>query len=330
MNMASQTQFESHQGLSVKSSSCVKVSLTGGLGNQLFQLAAAFSLQPSSITLLTRFGLPRMTAGIPDVSHYKLPSTVELELNNSDPKFYRKVVGYLLRTGVNPKPFEKNAAFAFLVKFLSHAILAYRFKKMMQICVGQGVGYSKIELNRANAILVGYFQTERHLNSAGVEDLLKSLELNVEPQILKEYKSLAKAELPLVVHVRLGDYRTEEKFGIVTKSYYECVEKLWGSNSYRKIWLFSDEPREAIEMIPDHLVQHVRVVSDALETPATTLELMRLGKGYVIANSSLSWWGAKLSKTENPIVFAPFPWFKAMPEPVDLIPANWHRQAGFD
>ena len=37
----------------------VIVHLTGGLGNQLFQIAAALSLKPNQITLMTVYGDPR-------------------------------------------------------------------------------------------------------------------------------------------------------------------------------------------------------------------------------------------------------------------------------
>jgi hypothetical protein len=60
-------------------------------------------------------------------------------------------------------------------------------------------------------------------------------------------------------------------------------------------------------------------------TSAETLEIMRLGKAYIIANSTFSWWGAMLSKSENPLVICPDIWFKSQAEPLDLIPSSWKR-----
>jgi hypothetical protein len=54
---------------------------------------------------------------------------------------------------------------------------------------------------------------------------------------------------------------------------------------------------------------------------------MRLGHGFVIANSSFSFWGAMLAnRSEDIDVVAPEPWFSGMPEPRDLIPPNWLRE----
>jgi hypothetical protein len=306
------------------------LSLTGGLGNQLFQLAAASSLGPDKITLVTRFGLPRTTEGIPDVSHYKLPPHIELENAIKEPIFFRKTVGYLLRMGITPRVIEKNKFVRLIINFVAHLLLSFRMKHFLQTHVSQGVGFFPIKTTRKKVFLIGYYQSKRYLGVNNVEIMFQSLELKSKPEILLTYETLATDENPLVVHVRLGDYRLENNFGILTQYYYESIHPLWSNGTYKKIWLFSDEPSAAIEVIPTSLRQQVRVINDSNENPATTLELMRLGKGYVIANSSLSWWGAKLSRTENPIVVAPTPWFKSMPEPQQLIPKGWQRRAGFD
>ena len=58
---------------------------------------------------------------------------------------------------------------------------------------------------------------------------------------------------------------------------------------------------------------------------AETLQTMRLCHGYVIGNSSFSWWGAKLSFQENPPVISPSKWFLGQPDPAGLIPDDWER-----
>jgi len=57
---------------------------------------------------------------------------------------------------------------------------------------------------------------------------------------------------------------------------------------------------------------------------------MRFGKGYIIANSTFSWWGARLSYEEEPDVIVPKPWFAQAEVPIDLIPSNWEElSAGY-
>lgn len=305
------------------------VSLTGGLGNQLFQFAAANSIDSERIRLLSRFGMPRMTDGIPDLLYYKMPPKVIYKVEPNDPIFFRKVVGYILRSGIFPRGYEKFVVTRNIVNLSGRILISLRLKKWVTFCLGQDVGFSEIKPKSKRVMLIGYFQTYKFMNSPIVTRAMMELELRVKPSILLEHEIFALAESPLVVHVRLGDYRLEENFGILTENYYRNIDVLWDSRKYKKIWLFSDEPDVAISYIPKKLQSQTRIIRDESETPATTLELMRLGAGYVIANSSLSWWGAMLCRNENPEIVAPSPWFRSMPEPKQLIPENWSRRDGF-
>ena len=57
---------------------------------------------------------------------------------------------------------------------------------------------------------------------------------------------------------------------------------------------------------------------------------MRLGRGYVIANSTFSWWAAYLSLNPGVEVVVPSPWFMGMEDPGELIPPNWKQlDAGY-
>jgi hypothetical protein len=50
---------------------------------------------------------------------------------------------------------------------------------------------------------------------------------------------------------------------------------------------------------------------------------MRRGAGYVLSNSTFGWWGAFLSKTGNPRVVVPKPWFVTLEDPRQLNPEFW-------
>jgi hypothetical protein len=95
--------------------------------------------------------------------------------------------------------------------------------------------------------------------------------------------------------------------------------------SFTDIWVFSDEIELAKEKIPEIYLDRVRWIENVDNSSAASLDAMRLGHGYVIANSTFSWWGAMLSvNTEAPVV-APKKWFRNAPDPVDLIPDSWIR-----
>jgi hypothetical protein len=124
--------------------------------------------------------------------------------------------------------------------------------------------------------------------------------------------------------VRLGDYLQEDSFGIPSKLYYSTAISLIKSNfDITQIWVFTDSP----DLLEGYLdissdVEIVIIPNDSTSS-AETLEVMRLAHHYVIANSSFSWWGARLSKVISPMVVAPNPWFKTMASPKGIVPPEW-------
>ena len=69
--------------------------------------------------------------------------------------------------------------------------------------------------------------------------------------------------------------------------------------------------------------RQVRFFSQIEHSTAVTFEIMRLGFGYVIANSCFSWWSAFLRYDKNAKVIAPETWFKALESPKCLFPSDW-------
>ena len=65
----------------MKKSRTTIVSLTGGLGNQLFQLAAGlYAAQGEKLSLEWTIGRPRLNAnGLAEISSFQLPENVSLE-----------------------------------------------------------------------------------------------------------------------------------------------------------------------------------------------------------------------------------------------------------
>ena len=148
--------------------------------------------------------------------------------------------------------------------------------------------------------------------------------LSDSSELVNSFKALALKENPLIVHVRLGDYLAEGGFGTLHKIYYKkAIGKAMELGDFGKIWMFSNDALEAINRLPDNLKLEVRVMPPFQESPAMALEVMRMGKGYVIANSTFSWWGASLSYQPKPVVIYPYPWFKSLDSPLDLVPPNW-------
>jgi len=311
-----------------RSGSRLVLHLTGGLGNQLFQIAAAlYSSKARNIGIEWVFGRPRLNLlNQPQISCYELPINITLLQKSKDSWLARKTLGYLLRSSVAPRGLERVNSFHHFVLFLGSVVLLTKSGSFRQITTGDDLGYCSLRVDDKKRYLVGYFQTYRYLEDHFVRDFLQNLKVKNFEQYAN-FKELAASEEPLVVHVRLTDYRNEDDFGIPDMSYYHsAITELWKTGVYKRIWLFSDEPNNALERVPRELLTYVRVFGNIENCTAKTLEVMRLGKGYVIANSSFSWWGAQLSKSDEPVVVVPDPWFSNLNEPSHLIPINWIRK----
>jgi hypothetical protein len=133
-------------------------------------------------------------------------------------------------------------------------------------------------------------------------------------------------EVPLVVHIRLGDYSTNPQIGMLDARYYlDNLAYVYEKTACSKLWLFSNDVERALEFIPAEL-RSVTLVKESTElNDSDILELMSRGHAYFLANSTFSWWAARMSTANPSNIFAPKPWFAKMPEPYELIPKDWNR-----
>jgi hypothetical protein len=316
--------------IAVKTTNKIRIFLTGGLGNQLFQLSSAVHFANSrEIEIDLVNSRPRKNSkGFAELLSLSLPSSIRL-LEKKHVNLISKVLGYNLRSGYLPKSFENNFLFRFLRNCLSSLVLFSFLHVPFFVRVSRNLGNdTKFQTSKKNEILIGYFQTE--IVAKELSYLKDSLFQGVCEDLYREYWKLSQKEQPLLVHVRLGDYLAEQSFGILSSDYYATsITQLWNSGLYKKIWLFSDQPKDAMIRIPEELRDKTRLVSSENLESAETLRIMTACKGFVIANSTFSWWAAYLRDDINSQVYAPKPWFDGMPEPEKLIPSDWHRTKGF-
>ena len=306
----------------------VHVFLTGGLGNQLFQLAAALHFaEKGKVFIYDTIGKPRVNALLrPEIESLTLPKNVHSQAVRFN-WFISKVVGFNLRSGFNPNPFEQKIKES--ISKISALIVGVFLRQPLSIVRSSSIGFdSELKSNRRNAVLIGYFQTHKYVDTIDLQDFVKFSPSSHKK--IKDYTALAWDEKPLIIHVRLGDYLQEVNIGLLDNSYYEtCLNLGWDTKLYKKIWLFSDQPNQAQEKIPDCYMKFVRVIDSTGLSSAETLELLTLGEGYILANSTFSWWGAYLRKNQSATVYCPQPWFKNLNEPENIVPSAWKRVNGF-
>jgi hypothetical protein len=298
----------------------IYVRLAGGLGNQLFQLSQALILGKSVVLVSTETETQRTSQEI-------IRFNLSRDLNTISFQRTRLVSEKLLNLSLRSSTKDSHL-FRLLRGFLKLAISAtmlLELRFLSQVFISDDVGADVGELDNKTALIAGYFQSEnvvsRLIELKGIE--VFELEANAKHE---EYKSLALNENPIILQVRLGDYLNEPNFGIPSLDFYkESLKHIRNSLPKSKIWLFSNESNLAEAYLSEVLPDNYRVINDELLTPADILQVMRLGSGYIISNSTFGWWGAYLKRDKSAPVFVPSPWFKKQQEPRGLIPKDWIR-----
>ena len=107
------------------------------------------------------------------------------------------------------------------------------------------------------------------------------------------------------LHIRRGDYVTNPHHPLQNLNYYSSALNNFDSNL--NVIIFSDDSQWVKNQ--DFFESDRFLVSDGGDT-YIDLCLMTLCKYHIIANSSYSWWGAWLSKSEK--VISPKNWFSGI------------------
>lgn len=305
----------------------VYVMLAGGLGNQLFQLAGALSRGSDYCKLDVSLANPRLNpSGHVDISDFELGQSVTLFKSVKRHRFTSRAANIVLRSGMDPKFFERWRVYRSTFNALTSFLISLRVRESVRVVQATDNGYFAMTPSDRNEFLIGYFQSYKWVNLESAYKTMHSLKLKENSPLLNEFLIEEKGVNSALMHVRLGDYKLETDFGIPSLEYYaKSLGELKDAVSFERIWLFSDEPTEAIKYVPKSFQNLVRIVPNFNGSSAITLEAMRHANSYIIANSSLSWWGARLSYTNEPLVVAPFPWFKSKAEPRYIIPEHWRR-----
>lgn len=308
--------------------SAIKVKLAGGLGNQLFQLSRALAFRRDYQHLVIETSYLESNAKakrFADITDYNL-GVNSTAISNRIPKFENRLFNFALRISSIAKG---GKAVEYLIAILNTLLLiSYKARFLKnRYFIASGLGYSLREPQEGNVCFIGYFQSYKWATSEKVHSFLQNLELKEPFPDFLMYSSRSVQKSPIVVHMRMGDYRNEKDFGIPSNSYYvSSVDELWASGKYGEIWLFSDEPEEAIKRLPERLREKSFVFENISLSPAQTLECMRLGHAYVLSNSTFGWWGAFLTKNHGATVIYPKPWFVNKITPTEICPPNWHSR----
>jgi hypothetical protein len=280
------------------------VHLMGGLGNQLFQYAAARRL---SLTLDVPLKL--------DLNFYKRHSQRTYELHQ-----------FCIEAGIATLwEVARWRGPRFLTRITQPLGLVPR------LVLERDFEFDPDILTLGDGrCLEGYWQSYRYFADVAPQ-ILAELAVRTPPSDADRTLLHRMARCDAIgLHVRRGDYASNpaarQHHGLCPPDYYRrAVDKIASRLRAPELFVFSDD----MPWVKQHLrfgletthVEHHGVGSAPLE-----LRLMAGCRHFVLANSSLSWWAAWLSSQEDSIVYAPRQWFT---DPAintdDLTPPAWHR-----
>ena len=289
----------------------VIVKLVGGLGNQLFQYAAARRLSLLHQTVLK--------LDVSPFEHYKLhayslkPFCIQevfatpeeiAEVKGTSKKGLAKIT---FRLGRKLKPYYRQPIF-------SESDLRPFDQNIMK--------------TPKHMYLDGYWQSEKYF--VDIQDIIRrefTVKYEQDCQSREIANSITSTQ-SVSIHVRRGDYvsnsETRRVHGVCNLDYYkQCVSLITGKITSPHFFVFSDDPGWVVENLrldyPTSFVTH----NDATKN-YEDLRLMSMCKHNIIANSSFSWWGAWLNANPNKMVLTPQRWFNDPSiDTRDLLPDGW-------
>lgn len=279
------------------------VSLSGGLGNQMFQYALGRCLaEKRQDTLILYTG--SLEESRSPWSYGLRPFLPDATLVNEH-RVLRKMGGELLWT-----------AEALNSRFCSAVFAA----------------------PPGNIMLRGKWQSENYFND--IANTVRAVFRFDAITLKDDYTVLARqieTTSSVCVHVRRGDYlsprRDKEFTGAVY--YASAVRKMREKCRDPHFFIFSDDIAWCIETLSfDDPHTFVPCTPWPEDCAAEHMYLMNLCRHFIIANSAFSWWGAWLGNSRDKIVIAPRRWFKddlnsgsSLSEalPAAIAPAAWNR-----
>lgn len=285
--------------------------IEGGLGNQLFQYAAARSLSDrlGCELALDLCGLQENGDRPYMLGRYRIRATVAAAEDLGElPDWRSSRLGRIRAQASQTFP----RVFSFPLFWPASFAYDPRFERILR-----------------PVYLVGYWQSEKYFvwnRQRILSDLTLVRPILAETPMLE----LIRNTVSVALHIRRGDYVTNplaSKFhGLCDLSYYQtAVEQLASRFPDIHVFAFSDDPvwaKKNLKLkVPVHFME-----ACATDEAHIDLELMTYCRHHVIANSSFSWWGAWRRSSTDQIVCAPRRWFvDAKTDTSDVVPARWIR-----
>ena len=288
--------------------------VNGGLGNQMFQYAAAKSLA-TSFDVPLRFDL-RAYKRSNQHQGFLLDKLFDIQVISASKKELYKVFGWpglilterLLTKSSNYINYGSN-----MCEQDFTASPCSEMKKFTKSCY-----------------LRGWWQSEQFFikYKKKIADKFKFVQLIDEKN--RYLIERMQKNTSLAVHIRRGDYvataEARNTYAVCNDEYYmRAFDELAKKINIQKAYIFSDDnnwTKKNLRIPFDHeYVEH-----NTGEKSYIDMYLMTFCRAHIVANSSFSWWGAWLAEAwgnSDGLVVAPKKWGLREPMPVEVQPSRW-------
>lgn len=272
--------------------------LMGGLGNQLFQYAAAKALY--------------------------LKTDVPFKVYYEDGNAYAQRSFQLEKFNI---PVEKarekeipKKTFLAKVKRKLHITIPFFNEK-------QDFDFDPLFFRqKLNTHFHGYWQNEKYFKEHRAI-LISEYQLKNPPGGMNKkcLTNIEQAINSIAIHVRRGDYIENPiayaNHGLCDLDYYKKAVRYFEENHERnQYFLFSDD----VDWVRENLnfIENKTIIDWNAKQPEEDLRLMSSCKHQIIANSSFSWWGAWLNTHPDQVVIAPKQWTRKQHSKA-ILPNSW-------
>ena len=267
----------------------IRVELQGGLGNQLFIWAMAHRLSKDYNTHIKLiFPVDKISREDRPCEIFDLVSSCEHGISISESRWFSLLT----------KIIDKVNSYKFVEKF--------GLMRKLGIVIQKDTDDASIAMLHAPIFLRGYFQSTEVVESTKneifneISNYLKKLEF---PDVVKL------SRMNTTAHIRRGDTKEiSQEWGILTLEYYEGLIK-----QTEDVVICTDElelQEKIVKKFPESLI-----VSPKESSAWQVLKIISNSQVFVMANSTLSWWGGWLAINKGGTkVYFPEPWRPSNPK----------------
>ncbi len=294
----------------------ITVLIKGGLGNQLFQFASAYSLS-------RKIKSPIL---IDDLLLHNFNNSSLVSFRENELKHFISDLQFVER--------DNNLINKFVRKFNNYECLIGDMFPELLLRFGKFSNEFKIDLNAFQRIdfpikINSYCNHPDLFNEFRFEIVNTISNLKIKSEWFEKISKEIIENKPIGIHVRLGDYRNLEKiYGKLDQSYFKSsLELIKRINGDKPVWLFSDEPNLAFSILGNFFEIDRVINNEESKNSLEHLLALSMCDSLICSNSTFSWWAGYILSTQRPnnLVIFPRPMFISSqpPEPHNWLPKEW-------